>query len=69
LSNHVVPLGEAQLRVLVTEFVTHYPLERSHQGLGNALIVQRPAPANDNGRVQRRKRIGGVLSFYHRAAA
>jgi transposase InsO family protein len=67
--NHVVPLGEAHLRMLVTEFVTHYHFERSHQGLANALIVQRAATAIDNGRVQRRKRIGGVLSFYHRAAA
>jgi transposase InsO family protein len=67
--NHVVPLGEAHLRLLVTEFVEHYHLERSHQGLANALIVQYDATANDNGRVQRRKRIGGILSFYHRAAA
>jgi hypothetical protein len=42
---------------------------RGAQGLANALIVQRDATANDNGRVQRLKRIGGVLSFYHRAAA
>jgi hypothetical protein len=31
--------------------------------LGNALIVQRAATVNDNGRVQRRKRIGGMLSY------
>jgi transposase InsO family protein len=67
--NHVVPLGERHLRLLVSEFVEHYHGERTHQGLANALIVQRAATANDNGRVQRRKRIGGMLSFYHRAAA
>jgi len=67
--NHVVPLGEAHLRLLVSEFVEHYHLERSHQGLANALLVQHDATANDNGRVQRRKRIGGMLSYYHRAAA
>jgi transposase InsO family protein len=60
--NHVVPLGEGHLRLLVTEFVEHYHLERSLQGLANALIVQRDATANDNGRVQRRKRIGGMLT-------
>jgi transposase InsO family protein len=67
--NHVVPLGERHLRLLVSEFVEHYHGERTHQGLANALIVQRDATANDNGRVHRRKRIGGMLSFYHRAAA
>jgi hypothetical protein len=67
--NHVVPLGERHLRLLVSEFVEHCHGERTHQGLANALIVQRDATANDNGRVRRRKRIGGMLSFYHRAAA
>jgi transposase InsO family protein len=67
--NHVVPLGERHLRLLVSEFVEHYHVERTHQALANALIVERAATANDNGCVKRRKRIGGVLSFYHRAAA
>jgi transposase InsO family protein len=67
--NHVVPLGERHLRTLVTEFVQHYHVERTHQGLANALIVERAATANDNGRVKRHKRLGGMLSFYHRTAA
>jgi transposase InsO family protein len=67
--NHVVPLGERHLRLLVSEFVEHYHSERTHQGLANSLIVQRGTTANDNGRVVRRKRLGGTLSFYHRAAA
>jgi putative transposase len=67
--NHVVPLGERHLRLLVTEFVEHYHVERSHQGLANELVVPRVSTANDNGRVKRNKRIGGMLSFYHRAAA
>jgi hypothetical protein len=37
--------------------------------LANALIVQRATMANDNSRVQRRKRIGGMPSYYQRAAA
>jgi putative transposase len=65
----VIPLGESHLRELLREFVAHYHVERNHQGLGNKLIE----PSNDNsamtGRVLRRKRIGGMLSFYHRAAA
>jgi hypothetical protein len=67
--NHLVPLGELHLRGLVSDFVEHYQLERSHQGLANALIVQRAATANDNGRVQRRKRIGSMLSYHHSGAA
>jgi hypothetical protein len=37
--------------------------------LDNVLIVQRAALANDNGCVKRHKRLGGMLSYYHRAAA
>ena len=55
------------LRVLVAEYVEHYNFERNHQGIGNRLI--QPAldgPANDvGGAVRRRKRLGGLLSFYH----
>jgi putative transposase len=65
----VVPLGENHLRELVHEYVAHYLLERNHQGLGNKLIE----PSNDNsaitGRVVRRKRLGGTLTFYSRAVA
>jgi hypothetical protein len=66
--NHV-PLGERHLRLLVTEFVEHYHVERTHQGSANALIVQRAATVNGNARVHRRKRIRDMLSYYHRAAA
>ena len=41
--------------------------ERNHQGLGNELIdrlQQQPA----RGLVRRRQRLGGILSFYYRAA-
>lgn len=66
---HVVPLGARHLRTLVTEFMEHYHLERTHQGLANALIVQPAAPANNLGPVKRHKRLGGMLSYYHRVAA
>jgi transposase InsO family protein len=67
--SHVVPLGERHLRKLVAEFVEHYDLERTHQGLANTLIVQPTAPTNDNGPLKRNKRLGGILSYYNRAAA
>jgi hypothetical protein len=33
------------------------------------LIEGAPSPANTNGRVDRRERLGGLLNFYTRAAA
>jgi transposase InsO family protein len=65
--DRIVPLGEAHLRRSVHEFVQHYRIERNHQGLGNLLIEGAPIPANTNGRVERRERLGGLLNFYRRA--
>jgi len=67
--DRIVPLGEAHLRRSISEFVRHYRFERNHQGLANALIESTPSPANTNGRVERRERLGGLLNFYHREAA
>jgi putative transposase len=66
--DRIVPLGEWHLRRSISEFVQHYRLERNHQGLENALIEGAPSPANTNGRVDRRERLGGLLNFYRRAA-
>ena len=67
--DRIVPLGEAHLRRSISEYLRHYHAERNHQGLGNALIEGAPSPANTNGRVERRERLGGLLNFYTRAAA
>jgi len=67
--DRIVPLGERHLRRVISEFVDHYHGERNHQGLANRLILASPDPANTNGPVVRRERIGGLLNFYHRAAA
>jgi putative transposase len=64
-----VPLSEAHLRRCVSEYLQHYHAERNHQGLGNEVIEGSPAPANTNGRVERRERLDGVLNFYAREAA
>ena len=66
--DRIVPLGEGHRRRAVTEFVAHYHCERNHQGLENRLI-EASTPANGNGSVVRQERLGGILSFYHRAAA
>ena len=65
----IILLGERHLRHAVTEFVEHYHVERNHQGLDNRLIIGPAEPANDNGPVVRRERLGGVLNFDYRRAA
>ena len=67
--DRIVPLGERHLRRAIVEYLAHYHDERNHQGLGNGLLTGSPEPANENGRVQRRERLGGLLNFYHRTAA
>jgi hypothetical protein len=47
----------------------HYHGERNHQGLENALIDGVSQDTNVLGRVARRERLGGFLSFYYREAA
>jgi transposase InsO family protein len=69
----LVPLGERHLRFAISEFIEHYHLERNHQGLDNRLITAIAAPSNDNADparpIARRERLGGLLSYYYRAAA
>jgi|SRR5450631_1085865 len=67
--DRIVPLSEAHLRRSVSEYARHYLVERNHQGLANELIEGSPNPANTNGRVERRERLGGLLNFYTRNAA
>ena len=66
--NRVIPLGERHLRRTLAEFVAHYHGERNHQGLGNELIDVPQSDLPVSGPVRRRQRIGGVLSYYYRAA-
>jgi putative transposase len=65
--DRIILLGERHLRRALREFVAHYHLERNHQGLGNELIDGVSA-TGINGRIRRRPRLGGLLSFYDRAA-
>jgi putative transposase len=65
--DRLVPLGEAHLRRAVLEYTKHYHEERNHQGLGNKLSMQAEA-GKGFGRVDRRERLGGLLSFYDRKA-
>ena len=65
----MVILGERHLRETLRQYLLHYNYDRTHQGIGNRLIVPKlAAAANDNGPVRRTNRIGGLLSYYHRDA-
>ena len=65
--DRLILFGERRLLRVLDEFVTHYHLERNHQGLGNELIVPETRPLRGT-RVRCRERLGGLLRYYHRAA-
>jgi hypothetical protein len=67
--SRVIPLGERHFRRTLrsSSSTIIYHRERNQQGLGNDLIdgVRNP---HDSSSVRRRQRIGGLLSYYYRAA-
>jgi putative transposase len=65
--DRLIPLGERHFRRTLAEFVVHYHCERNHQGLGNERI-DGVEDQHTCGRVRRRQRLGGLLSYYYRAA-
>ena len=67
--HRVVPLGEGHVRLIVHEYVEHDQRERNHQGLDNQLLQRPPPLVRADADVQRRERLGGLLSFYDREAA
>ena len=66
--NRMIFFGQASLQHAIGHFMAHFPTERNHQGLANQLL--RPAPIIVPSQpVHRRQRLGGMLNYYHRAAA
>jgi putative transposase len=65
----MILFGEESLRTAIHNFVAHYHAERNHQGLGNRLIIPQAESFVTAGPIQRRRRLGGMLNCYHRAAA
>jgi len=61
-------IGEVSLRRAVREFMGHYHAERNHRGLGNRLIRAGQPSGPAVRPVERRVRLGGMLSFYQYAA-
>jgi transposase InsO family protein len=67
----LILFGEASLRRVLREYVTHFHEERNHQGKGNVLLFpssQEQTICRDHA-VCCRERLGGLLKYYHRKAA
>jgi len=65
----MVFFGERSLRKATKEFAAQYHKERNHQGLDNRLIEPDDRDESTVGPIQCFQRLGGMLRFYHRAAA
>jgi len=70
--DHFLVFGEKHFDYLVREYVEHYHTERPHQSLGNRTLAERASPegaAVDLAGIERRTRLGGLLSHHVRGAA
>jgi putative transposase len=66
---NLILFGEASLRRVLTEYIAHFHGERKHQGKGNVLLFPTTTQPSRGSPVTRRvERLGGLLSFYTRAA-
>jgi transposase InsO family protein len=66
--DHLLVLGEAHLRRVLTAYADYYNYARPHQGLDQRIPVGPAAPPG-SGAVRRRELLGGLLRDYHREAA
>src|SRR5215467_12924456 len=62
----VILFGERSLRRALSEYVEHYHTERNHQGV---LLFPHDTDAHREAAVRCRQRLGGLLCYYHQAAA
>jgi hypothetical protein len=53
------------------EYVSHYHMERNHQGKNNVILFPEPEDriGEPTGDIHTRERLGDLLKFYHRRAA
>ena len=67
--SRMIFFAPASLQHALRQFMAHYPTERNHQGLENRIPQPMSVAALPHHPVQRRQRLGGMLSYYHRVAA
>jgi putative transposase len=72
--NHFIVFGDAHLRHILQEWLTHYHFQRPHQGLGNAPIDADPPPPAPMEQLSLddvvcHESLGGLLRHYERRAA
>ncbi|MBU3588090.1 transposase [Polynucleobacter sp. 31A-FELB] len=65
--NHFIFLSKRSLERAVTQYVEHYNLERTHQGIGNVVLNASATPENIDSSLMHRQRLGGLLSYYYRS--
>jgi hypothetical protein len=67
----LILFGEASLRRVLGEYVTHFHHERNHQGKGNVLLFpsKQAATSCQTQPVHCQERLGGLLKYYYRQAA
>jgi hypothetical protein len=61
--------GERPLRKATREYAAHYHRERNHQGIKKRLNEPSDRPGSTSSGIECAVRLGGMLRFYHRAAA
>ena len=67
--DRMIFVGSTSLQRALIEYVAHYNAERNHQGVRNELIAPADYVRPAFGRLDRRERLGGMLSYYFRHAA
>jgi transposase InsO family protein len=67
--SRMIFFGENSLRRATISYLEHYHQERNHQGLGNKIIEPNKEVGQGHGEIECRERLGGILRYYHRAAA
>ena len=68
-ADRLIFFGEVHLRRVVGEYLSHYHCERNHQGLEGQIIEPGKEVGRADGKIRRRKRLGGMLNYYYRDAA